>query len=105
MIRVLAALGVVLAAMSQARADERPVADGRALIEANCAQCHATGSADASPHPDAPPLRTLSQRYPIESLEEALAEGLATGHPDMPEFVAAPEQIGAIIAYINSLNP
>ena len=41
----------------------------------------------------------------IERLAEALAEGISTGHPDMPEFVAAPEQVDAIIAYIRSINP
>jgi hypothetical protein len=35
-------------------------------------------------------------------LEEALAEGIVTGHPDMPEFMASPDQINAIIAYIAS---
>ena len=33
----------------------------------------------------APPLRTLHQRYPIDSLGEALAEGISTGHGDMPD--------------------
>ena len=80
------------------------VARGKALVESNCARCHAIGLTDKSTHPDAPEFRTLSQLYPIESLEEALAEGISTGHPDMPEFVASPEQIGAIIAYIGSLG-
>lgn len=52
--------------------------------------------------PDAPPFRTLSQRHPLRDLEEALAEGIVTGHPDMPEFMASPDQINAIIAYIAS---
>ena len=80
------------------------VARGKALVESNCARCHAIGLTDKSTHPNAPEFRTLSQLYPIESLEEALAEGISTGHPDMPEFVASPEQIGAIIAYIGSLG-
>jgi cytochrome c len=86
---------------SSARADESL---GRALVEQNCAGCHATGPAGTSPHPDAPPFRTLSQLYPLEQLEEALAEGIVTGHPDMPEFIATPEQIEAILAYIGSLS-
>ncbi len=76
---------------------------GRALVEANCSACHATGPAGESPHADAPPFRTLSERYPLEDLEEAFAEGIYTGHPDMPQFVASPEQIDAILAYIGSL--
>jgi hypothetical protein len=31
-------------------------------------------------------FRTLGKRYPIEALEEALGEGIISGHPDMPEF-------------------
>jgi mono/diheme cytochrome c family protein len=77
---------------------------GEALVRTNCSPCHAVGLADKSPHPDAPAFRTLSERYPIESLAEALAEGISTGHPDMPEFIASPEQIDAIIAYIDSLQ-
>ena len=77
---------------------------GRALVETNCAGCHAVANTDASRHPDAPPLRILSQRYPLENLEEAFAEGISTGHPDMPEFIATPEQIAAILAYIGSLQ-
>jgi mono/diheme cytochrome c family protein len=89
-----------------ARADDlRQIDDGRKLVEENCARCHAVTSTDKSSHPDAPPFRTLSTRYPIEDLAEALAEGISTGHPDMPEFVAAPEQVDAIIAYIRSINP
>jgi mono/diheme cytochrome c family protein len=79
-------------------------ARGEALVKANCARCHAVGRADASRHPNAPPFRTLSQRYPLRDLEEALAEGIVTGHPDMPEFMASPDQINAIIAYIASLK-
>lgn len=77
---------------------------GEALVEFNCARCHAVGKTDKSSHPDAPAFRTLSKRYPIADLEEALAEGISTGHPDMPEWVASPDQIEAIIAYISSLQ-
>jgi mono/diheme cytochrome c family protein len=77
---------------------------GQALVEFNCARCHATGKTDKSSHPDAPAFRTLSKRYPIADLEEALAEGILTGHPDMPEWIASPDQIEAIIAYISSLQ-
>ena len=42
--------------------------------------------------------------YGANSLEEALGEGLVTGHADMPEFVFPPEQVGAIVAYLHSLE-
>ncbi len=77
---------------------------GHALVVFNCGSCHAIGKTDRSTHPDAPAFRTLSKRYPITDLEEALAEGISTGHPDMPEWVASPDQIEAIIAYIGSVQ-
>jgi cytochrome c553 len=78
---------------------------GRLLAEANCSRCHAIGPADASPHPDAPPFRTLSERYPIDSLAETLAKGIPIKHPDMPDFLATASQIDEITAYILSLQP
>ncbi len=52
----------------------------------------------------APPFRSLHRLYPVESLEEALAEGISTGHPTMPEFRLDPGQIGDVIAYLKSLE-
>jgi len=81
-----------------------PTGRGESLLTTNCARCHAVGRAGTSPHPAAPPFRTLSRKYKIEGLAEALAEGLSTGHPDMPEFVFAPEDVGAIIDYLQSIQ-
>jgi mono/diheme cytochrome c family protein len=77
---------------------------GKALVELNCSGCHAVGVTGKSSHPAAPAFRVLSKRYPITDLEEALAEGISTGHPDMPEWIASPDQIDAIIAYISSIQ-
>jgi cytochrome c len=49
-------------------------------------------------------MRTLGKRYPIEYLEEALGEGIVSGHPDMPEFEFAPADVGAIVAYLKSIQ-
>jgi hypothetical protein len=65
----------------------------------------AYGPGDESRHAEAPPFRTLWERYPIDALEESFAVGIATGHPDMPEFTATPEQLAAILDYIASLQP
>jgi cytochrome c len=100
--RAIALMAALSLSSPIARAGERE--RGEALVRTNCSPCHAIGLTGISPHPDAPPFRTLSKRYPIEDLAEALAEGISTGHPDMPEFVAAPDQIAAIIAYIGSLE-
>ena len=99
-----AAILAAVFGLPAALANADPVSRGKALVEANCALCHAVGKTDRSSHPDAPAFRTLSQRYPLTDLEEAFAEGISTGHPDMPEWVANPDQIEAIIAYIGSLQ-
>jgi cytochrome c len=78
---------------------------GRQLVEVNCGKCHAVGEADASPHEAAPPFRKLSEMFPMDALEEAfLRRPYLFGSPDMPEFIATPEQVDAIIAYIASLQ-
>lgn len=92
---------VVAPAAAQTAAD---VAAGRAMAETHCARCHAIGRDGVSPLPISPPFRDLHKRYPVESLQEALAEGVVTGHPDMPEFRFAPEDIDHLIAYLKSLE-
>ncbi len=53
----------------------------------------------------APPFRTLPQRYPVEHLAEALAEGIVTGHPAMPQFQFSPAEIDALLSFIDGLSP
>jgi cytochrome c len=77
---------------------------GLVLTRTHCARCHSIDKVSTSPLPIAPPFRTLHQRYPVESLEEPLAEGIVTGHPTMPEFSFDPGQVGDIIAYLKSLE-
>ncbi len=77
---------------------------GRALLAAHCSRCHAIGLTGESPHDEAPPFREVMKIYGAKSLEEALGEGLVTGHPDMPEFVFAPEEVAAIENYLMTLE-
>jgi cytochrome c len=101
-----AALISALVLANSALADEqKAILHGKALVIENCSGCHAIGNTDVSPNPKSPPFRTLSQRYPLDALEEAFAEGIDTGHPDMPRFVASPDQIADILAYIGTLKP
>ena len=78
--------------------------NGRLLVRTHCGDCHAIGRRDVSKHPDAPPLRVLSQNYPVTALEESLAEGIVVGHPDMPEFRFRSDDIAAIISYLESIQ-
>ena len=101
----LALAAAFYAPAAGAENDADTVAKGRTIIEANCARCHAIGKNDASPHEEAPPFRVVVTRYPPENLAEALAEGIVSGHPDMPEFVFQPPEIEAIVAYLGTLVP
>lgn len=80
-----------------------PVADGAALVRQNFSICHAVTEDDASPNPRAIPFRFLGRLYPIEQLEEALAEGIMVSH-QMPEFVLEAEQVAALIQYLNAIQ-
>lgn len=102
---MIASLFAASGGLTPAVAQEADIEHGKALVETNCARCHGIGETDISPHEDAPAFRTLSERYPVDALEEAFAEGIVTGHPDMPEFKATPKQILDIIAYMASIQP
>lgn len=78
---------------------------GEMAVRSRCASCHAVELNDVSPNPDAPPLRDIGGRYPVENLEEALAEGIMVSHDqDMPTFVLSPEETTDIIAYLRELH-
>ncbi len=93
-----------IAVRSAAGAETGLVAKGEVLLRENCARCHAIGKEGDSPHPPAPPFRTLSSKYPVEDLAESLAEGIVSGHPDMPIFVFGPHDVEAIIEYLQSIQ-
>jgi cytochrome c len=99
---VLAATCLLAVAWPACAADD--LKRGEELLRRDCGPCHATGKTGDSPRKEAPAFRTLSQRYPIESLEESLGEGIMSGHPDMPEFSFDADDVGAIIAYLNSIQ-
>lgn len=98
-------LTTVLVMLTQAQAQVSPTAQrGLQFSQTNCAHCHAIDMVSPSPLKIAPPFRTLHLRYPIESLEEALGEGIVTGHPSMPEFRLDPGQVGDFIDFLKTLD-
>jgi len=99
----LAVCNLLLAASAHAQMDPREQR-GLILARADCARCHAIDKVSASPLKLAPPFRELHKRYPVESLEEALGEGIVTGHPNMPEFRLDPGQVGDLISYLKWLE-
>jgi cytochrome c len=104
--RPLVSVLLVLASAGGALPQDRRALEtrGEGVLTTNCSRCHAVGRTGNSTHPQAPPFRTLGQRYPIEVLAEALAEGLSSGHPDMPEFRFEIDDVDAILAYLQSIQ-
>ncbi len=99
MIRYLAAAMILVA--FPAHSDD--IARGAAFAQENCSRCHAVTAEDHSPNPRSIPLRFLGRLYPIEGLEEALAEGIMVSH-EMPEFVLEADEITPLIAYLDSIQ-
>lgn len=82
-----------------------PAQRGQAIVIRDCGGCHATGKADKSAFPAAPPFRELGVRYDVEGLAEALAEGISVGHPAMPERAYPAAEVAEVIAYLKSVQP
>lgn len=83
---------------------ESQAARGFDLLRSNCARCHAIDATSTSPDAKAPPFREVVKKYDPDALEEALAEGIITGHNNMPEFAFEPDDATAIIAYLDTLK-
>ena len=95
---------LVLLAWHSALAASPSQQRGKTFALTNCARCHSIDRVTDSPLKIAPPFRTLHKRYPIETLGEALAAGIETGHPTMPAFQLDPDQINDLLSYMKSLE-
>lgn len=101
---ILAAAAVTIAASPGEAASDPRIDQGHRLAVERCARCHSVERRGESPLADAPPFRALGRRYPVESLDEALAEGIVAGHPDMPSDPWLPADIDRFIAYLKAIN-
>jgi cytochrome c len=98
--QTLLLLVLIAPALAATPSEER----GKTFATNNCARCHSIDKVTQSPLKIAPPFRTLHNRYPVETLAEALAEGIQTGHPTMPEFQLDPDQIHDLLSYLKTLE-
>lgn len=77
---------------------------GRLIAERLCSRCHAVGPTGDSLLAAAPPFRTLGRSFPVDNLAEALAEGIVTGHREMPQFELKPVQIENFLAWLRVIQ-
>jgi len=102
---VIVAASALLPQIARSEEALSPAAQrGLVFVRTHCAKCHSVDRVGPSPLTVAPPFRRLHERYPVETLQESLAEGIVTGHPSMPEFQLDPGQVGDVIAYLKSLE-
>lgn len=100
-------LAALVGTQAVSAASSPEIERGRAFAQRHCATCHAIGHAGTSPYAPAPPFRTLHERYDVEALAEALAEGIVVGHGgarQMPQFTLSPAEIDDLLAYLKSLE-
>lgn len=91
-------------AMPASAVEDAEVAHGHEIAQAACSPCHAIGPTGASPKVEALPFRDISRKYPVDSLQETLAEGVMVGHPGMPEFKMNETEIGDFLAFLKSVQ-
>jgi mono/diheme cytochrome c family protein len=102
--RILCSLTATFVLLTQATATSPAEQRGKTFALNNCARCHSIDRVSQSRLRIAPPFRTLHNRYPVETLSEALAEGIETGHPTMPRFQLDPDQINDLLSYLKTLE-
>ena len=101
----LFAVAALLTSIGLSLAQTAPdVQRGRVIAQTYCAECHSIDRIGPSPLRIAPPFRELHERYPVDTLAEALVEGIMTGHPSMPVFRFELDQANNLIAFLQSLQ-
>ncbi len=83
------------------------VARGRQIAQQRCAACHSIAGTRASPVRAAPRFSRIGRRFPIDSLAEALAEGIGVRPHQtvqMPEFTLEPQEIEDLLSYMRSIQ-
>jgi mono/diheme cytochrome c family protein len=80
------------------------IARGKRIAEDSCASCHAIGTLGESPNAGSPPFKTLTEVFPIESLDETFVEGISSHHPGMPIFAAPTDQLQDLLNYLKTIQ-
>lgn len=100
----LCCLALLSFGASGAIAANTEATEGKALLEQNCGRCHSLEATGASPLPQAPPLREVYLKYPIDQLEQGFAEGMGSKHRDMPQIQFSADQVAAILNYLGNVT-
>lgn len=88
---------------AQAGDTTEAAAEGMSLLKTHCARCHSIEAIGDSPLPQAPPLRSVYLKYPIDQWESGLAEGMGSKHREMPQIQFSTEEVSAILDYLGTV--
>lgn len=84
------------------------IEEGRAIVETNCARCHAIGVTGTSPYPGAQSFRNFGRRWSREQLRNALSIGIIAEHDKaearVPPMKLTNREIEAFLAYLDSIG-
>jgi len=108
-------IGACTLTSAQAQRPSPGESSGKRIAERNCGGCHAVGPG-RSLLADAPPFRTLHDRYPRGGLDQILEEGMLRpsrvpeegsppSHPRMPTADLGDDEVADLKAYLRSLDP
>jgi mono/diheme cytochrome c family protein len=78
---------------------------GQALVQHDCAACHAIEDGLGSPNPSAPAFATIRLRYNSLSLERLLTTISHDGHWEMPRRPLSTTDVQDLVAFIESPDP
>ncbi len=101
---LILAAGLLLPSFGAEAQTAAGLAAGKSIAQRFCARCHAIGTEGTSPHPSAPPFRIIVAQGQISTLRAVLGEGIAAGHPHMPQFQFKPADLRLLIDYLKSLS-
>jgi mono/diheme cytochrome c family protein len=102
--RAILLLTVLAAGPAAAKVKPNPeVTQGRHIARRVCAACHSVEAGGKSPAPKAPPFASREMRH-TAGLEGRLSRLTSEGHYDMPPQNLSPDQVRALLAYIESLG-
>ncbi len=103
--RLVVALAMTLIHSGAGYALDADQQHAKSLLVEMCARCHAVGKIGRSPHPEAPPFRTLGERKLYdEDFGRRLRDGLSTMHPDMPTFHFSQRESEAVVSYLRAIQ-
>ena len=96
---------LMISAWSEAgHALDREQRHGKALLETECARCHAVGKTGQSPLTEAPPFRTFGDKLYDTDFEQRLQDGLTTNHRGMPTFRFSRGDAEAAVNYLKAIQ-